>query len=86
MRTSPDRFPALCTPLVTRRMPFTSSYSSAHRIMHTHHHDPASHAHPSPPVAAPLPASLLTLGVGQRLLIAAATGALLWLTVGWALA
>jgi hypothetical protein len=49
-----------------------------HHTAHAHHHP--GHAHP--PAAAGM--SLLRLSVGQRLCIAAALIALMWLAVLWA--
>lgn len=64
-------------------MPPTSSSA----LPHTHHH----HDHEDGPVhgavaAAPFPGTALLLGVGARIALAAGAAAVLWLTVGWALA
>lgn len=49
-----------------------------------HHHDHHTHAHA--PLAPAFPGTALVLGVSTRVALATAAAALLWITVGWALA
>jgi len=52
---------------------------------HTHrHHDHHTHAHA--PLAPAFPGTALVLGVNARIALAAVAAALLWITVGWAIA
>lgn len=53
----------------------------------SHHHDHHDHHVHAPVAFAPVfPGTALVLGVGGRVALAGGAAAVLWLTVGWALA
>ncbi|NMG73848.1 hypothetical protein [Aromatoleum diolicum] len=53
-----------------------------HAHGHHNHHDHQTHA----ALAPAFPGTALVLGVNARVALAAAAAALLWITVGWAIA